>query len=134
MAKLYYEKSATYVLPAWRIAAFHIDGMYVDGVLFENNIPVVDNTVWISLQPRNSHSFRHDIIFSIPRYSNGVVDFLYHDFWWWPGQNHAQSDKIFCNGFPYGMGINTIGVSCTLFGIISQDIIYDVDYIMEVDT
>lgn len=133
MAKIWYEKTAQYRLPAWNVAAFHIDGFYVDSYLFEQNIPVLDITVSIWIAPQNSHTFRHDVFFSVPRYQNGVVDFLYHNFWWWPGQNHRQSDKILCAGHPYGMGINTIGVSCVLIGLISQDIVYDVDYIMEVE-
>ena len=133
MAKRWYEKTAQYRLPAWKMFAFHIDGMYLDGYLFEQNIPVLDNTVSISVTPQNWHTFFHEILFSVPTYQGGVVDFLHGHFWWWPGQQHAQTNKVFCNGHPYGMGVNTIGVSCYIGGVISRDIVYDVSYIMEVD-
>lgn len=133
MAKRWYTKEATYILPAWRPLAVHIDGLYIDGYLFDQNIPVLDNTVWISVKPRTSPAFIHSINFSVPQYINGKVNFLYKEFTWWLGQSHAQSDKIFCNGHPYGMGINLFGVACYIAGIIASDIVYDVSFIMEVD-
>lgn len=133
MAKRWYEKTAQYKLPAWKTLIFHVDGMYLDGYLFDQNIPILDNTVHITVTPQNWHSFFHEIVFSVPTYQNGVVGFLGARFGWWPTQQHTQSDKIFCSGQPYGMGVNVIGVGCLLIGVISRDIVYDVSYIMEVD-
>jgi hypothetical protein len=135
MAKRWYTKEAQYTLPAWNPVYVTIDGIYIDSELFENTIPVQDLVLWISVQPDTWHIVNHGINFSLPIFSVGKVDFLYKQFTWLPGQGHAQSDKIFCNGHPYGMGLNPMGVSCAIIvgGVIANPIIYDVSYIMEVD-
>lgn len=134
MATRWYTKTAQYTLPAWNLLYFAIDGMYIDGYLFENNVTVLDNILWLSIKPTASHIVGHGINFSLPSFNGTTVKFLYKAFTWLPFQDHAQSDKIFCNGQPYGMGVNTLGVSMAIIvgGIIANPIIYDVSFIMEV--
>jgi len=136
MAKRWYTKEAQYTLPAWNPVYVTIDGIYIDSYLFENNITVLDSTLSISVQPDTWHICSHGINFSLPTFKNGVVEFLYKYFSWLPGQSHAQSDKIFCNGHPYGMGLNPMGITCAIIigGLIGNPIIYDVSFTMEVET
>ena len=133
MAKRYYTKTAQYILPAWKMFAFHIDGIYVDGYLFDQNIPLLDAKMSITVTPQNWHTFFHEILLRMPKFQGGVVDFLQAHLWWWPGQQHIQNHTMYSSGYPYGMGINGIGVACYLGGIITRDIVYDVSYVMEVD-
>jgi hypothetical protein len=135
MAKIWYTKDAQYTLPAWNPMYFEMDGIYIDSSLFENGTPVLDNILWISVQPDKGHLVNHSITLSIPSFASGQVTMLSKMFTWLPGQGNAQSDKIFCNGQPYGMGLNIISVLCAIIlgGVNYIPIIYDVGLIMEVN-
>jgi len=134
MATKWYTKDALYTLPAWNPVYFEMDGIYIDSSLFENGTPVLDNILWISVQPDKGHIVNHSITLSTPSFANGKVTMLNKMFTWLPGQDYAQSEKIFCNGHPYGVGLNIIGVLCAIIlgGVNVVPIIYDVSFIMEV--
>lgn len=135
MAKLWYTKTAQYRTPAGHIDATYMDGIYIDGALFENNIPVVDCVAWLAVTPQDSHWVEHGITFGFPSYQNGQVKRIAKTFDWLPGQKHTQTDKLFYNGHPYGMGLNTIAAQLYIvFFPITRDIVYNVSYILEVDT
>lgn len=133
MAKRWYLKTTQYTLPAWNVWAALLDGLYINGELFEGNIPLQDLVVWISVQPDAYHIVNHAVTFNIAVYQNGTVNFLHKTFMWYIGQGQAQSDKIFTNGQPYGIGVNMFGVSCQNMSFpIANPIIYDTHFIMEV--
>lgn len=134
MGTNWYTKEAQYILPAWSAIRGETDALYIDGVLWSNNIPVLDNIVWISVQPDGTHSFRHHITFYIPTFNRATnkVDYILQGFWWWPWEDHEQSNKVFCNGNPYGMGLNLFQVMMEIELPITRDIIYDVSLMMEV--
>jgi len=133
MAKRWYTKDAVYVLPKGNLYAPALDGIYINADLFENNIPVQDCVLWITIQPRSGHSFVHKADFGVPSFQAGQVIRLSHEFWWSLGQSHSQAAKIHYNGNPYGMGLNTIAVEMRIDAWITRDVVYDVSYIMEVD-
>lgn len=134
MAKVYYTKDAVYKLPAGKVYAIAMDGIYIDGILFDDNIPVVDCVAWISVTPRYSHMIYHWIMIGVPSYKYGEVERLGIRLNWLPFQTHTQSDKISYNGHPYGMGLNTIAAQLYLDVFpLTRDIVYDVSYLMEVD-
>lgn len=134
MSKLWYTEDAVYLLPARKTYAIAMDGIYLDGNLFDNNIPVLDCIAWISVAPRYSHMIGHWITFGFPSYKYGSVERLGIRFNWLPFQTHTQSDKLLYNGHPYGMGLNTIAVEMYLdIFPLTRDVVYDVSYIMEVD-
>lgn len=134
MAKRWYTKKAQYRLPAGSMGVIYMDGIYINGYLFENNIPVLDMVTWIQVTPQEAHAVEHLANFGFPTFRNGSVVRIGHRFWWPPGSKMAQAEKLFYSGHPYGMGLNTIAVELSLPLPITRDIIYDVSYIMEVDT
>lgn len=135
MAKRWYQHTAVYTLPKGYIYATNMDGIYIDGDLFHNNIPVLDCVLWVSVTPRASHMIEHWIRIGVPSFNNGTVERLGLMFDWLPFQSGAKSDKLFYNGNPYGMGLNTIAAQLylSIFPLL-VDVVYDVSYIMEVDT
>lgn len=136
MAKKYYLKETQYTLPAWNIVRAEPDALYIDGDLFSNNIPVLDNVFWISVQPDAWHIIGHQIEFVLATFnrSTNTVEFLSKTFYWAPGESATKSGKVFCNGNPYGMGVNMFGVNIQIIGPtpIANPIIYDASLIMEV--
>jgi hypothetical protein len=134
MATRWYTKDAQYVLPAWHPIWLEVDGFYVDSSLFDQNIPVLDTILWISVGLDHWSYTNHQITFAIQSYQNGQVTPLNKMFTWLPGQAHTQSDKIYCNGHPYGMGLNILAVetSMILGGPDVTDILYDASLILEV--
>lgn len=135
MSKLYYTHNATYRMPAGKIQALYMDGIYIDGALFDRNIPVTDCKINITVTPRDDHMVGHGVDFGFASYRNGQVLRIALSFYWHPFQQDVQSKQLDWNGNPYGMGLNPIAVqpSIILFPIF-VDIIYDVKYLMEVYT
>jgi|GEM_PF-4116658 len=134
MATRRWSLSAQYRLPSGKIYDVDLAAFYIDGDLFVYNVPVLDGKLMISVKPQNTHTLKHLIDIGIPSFKNGVVERIAKDFVWWPGQNHWQSGTIFYNGYPYGMGLNTVGIVMQVdtFPLL-RDIVYDVNLTMEVE-
>jgi hypothetical protein len=134
-----YSKTAYYTLPALSMGATYMDGIYIDGSLFDNNKRVIDGTIRIGVWPQQTHVVMHLANFGFPSFQNGRVVRIGHEFAWPAGQKAGLSYDIPYNGFPYGIGLNTIGVQLRLnpFNPIpaTHDIIYKVVYalILEVE-
>lgn len=134
MTKKYYTKTAQYWTPAGHTDAMYMDGIYIDGGLFKENVPLIDCVVWIQVTPQNSHWVEHGIVFGFPSYQNGVVKRIAVDFDWLPWQMDEKTKGLPYNGHPYGIGLNTIAAQLyTVIFPITRDIVYDVIYTMEVE-
>ena len=130
MDTITYSKTARYRLLAWDWSATYMDGIYINGALFENNIPVHDGVIRIGVWPQEAHWVDHWADFGFPTYENGKVIRMGHKFWWPPGSKEGKSYDLYYNGNPYGMGLNTIAAQLSLSPIpISRDIVYDVVYV-----
>jgi hypothetical protein len=130
MAAKTYSLKAQYVLPAGSMATTYMDGVYIDGGLFENNIKVLDGVIRIGCWPDKSHTVDHWANFGFPSFQNGRVERIGHKFWWAPGEEGGKSYDIRYNGHPYGIGLNTIAAQLSLSPLpITRDIIYDVVYV-----
>ena len=129
-----YSLKAQYRLPAGSFGATYMDGIYIDGTLFENNIKVLDGIVRVGVWPQNSHVVDHWANFGFPTFQNGKVVRIGHKFWWPPGSKEGKSYDLRYNGYPYGMGLNTIAAELSLSPLpITQDIVYDVVYVFTLE-
>jgi len=131
-----YSLKAQYRIEAGHFAASYLDGIYINGALFENNLPVRDGVIRIACIPKDTHAVDHWANFGFPSFQNGKVERIGHKFWWAPFEGGGKTYDIRYNGFPYGMGLNTIAAELNLSPLpITRDIIYDVIYvfIVEVD-
>jgi len=134
MATKQYSLKAQYTLPAGSFSITYMDGIYIDGDLFENNIPVRDGVIRMAVIPQAAHAVDHWANFGFPTFQNGKVVRLGHKFWWAPGESGAKNYDLRYNGYPYGMGLNTIAAELSLSPLpITRDIVYDVIYVIIVE-
>jgi hypothetical protein len=127
MATKFYTKKAQYRLPAWHLGATYMDGVYIDGGLFENNTPVHDGTIRMSVTPQSAPICDNWVNIGFPSFESGKVVRIGHKFWWPPFSDKAQYHDLYYNGSPYGIGLNTIAIELTLSPLpIPSDIVYDV--------
>jgi hypothetical protein len=135
MATKEYQFWGQYPVPAGDIYAAHMDGVYIDGVLFENNVQVTDGTVHIVVAPQSADFIDKYLRVGLPTYENGEVIRVGHKFSWSPNSLATQSYDIDYAGHPYGIGLNTIAVEIELFPLpLDHNIWFNVlwAFIMEV--
>lgn len=132
MDKRYYVHEGVYSLPAWKLYELHWDGIYLNDELFENNIPIVDQVAWLSVTPQGSYGTYQDVMIGFPTFTNGEVVRIGHRFTWAPYQTLTLSEKLFYNGNPYGMGLNTIAIELEVTLAKHYEMSWYVHYIMEV--
>jgi hypothetical protein len=125
-----YSLKAQYRLPAGHQSSEYMDGIYIDGGLFENNIRVLDGVIRMAVTPDAAHGTEHWAAFGFPTYQNGKVVRLGHEFHWRIMDGSAQTYDLRYNGSPYGIGLNTIAAQLYLTPLpILHDIVYDVIYV-----
>lgn len=130
MATKQYSLKGQYRILAGNMGATYMDGIYLDGELFDNNIPVRDGVIRIGVWPQDAHAVGHWANFGFPTFQNGQVIRMGHKLLWPPGSKEGKSYDLPYNGYPYGMGLNTIAVELSLYPLpITRDIVYDVVYV-----
>lgn len=127
-----YRWAGKYTLPAWYPTAYKIDGIYVNENLFENNRNPTDSRLMIIITPSTGLTLAQKVVFAVPSYNNGQVEYLEANFLWTIGQSHEQIKFIDYGGHPYGMGLNIIQLVIWLGAVLPYKIEYDVRYTMEV--
>jgi hypothetical protein len=132
MADIEYTKKSSYTLPAWSWVMRFIDGIYIDGLLFESNIPVANTLLHVSVKPRDWHMVHHEINFTVNPVIGGAVSYITRSNSWAPFTSGEWNFAIDYAGNPYGMGLNLIFVGAFVAVPISAPVVYDVEYLMEV--
>ena len=131
MSALEYTKSARYTQPAWTPSSEFIDGIYVNGLFFEENIPILGARLGISVKP-SKHLRQRTITFSVPTFQAGkVLPVMRLETWWWNADDERSIDIDFANSF-YGMGLNTIFIITTVDLFTDDPVVYNVNYALEV--
>jgi hypothetical protein len=132
----HYTKGNSYILPAGDLLAWSVDGIYVNGDLFHNNIRLVDATLHVRVTPDARHDGVPTIELRIPVFQNGIVEYWGDYAAWAPHESGEKSFDIATNGNPYGVGLYLIGVtmSLSLLHPLINDVIFYVAYDMEVET
>lgn len=121
-------------MPAWLVYYAQMDGVYIDGDLFQRNIPVKDGTVHIVAAPQTADLTIKTLSVGVPSYQNGQVIRIGHTFTWAPNSIATQSYDLQYNGYPYGMGLNPLGVELATTPPLTRVIWFNVrwKFIMEV--
>jgi len=132
MAAIAYTKTSRYTLPAWEWVMRFIDGIYIDGVLFDENIPVTNTLLHVSVKPQNWHMVHHEVNFTVNPLINGAVSYITRSNTWAPFTSGEWKFTMDYAGNPYGMGLNLIFVGAFVALPISAAVVYDVEYVMEV--
>lgn len=132
MSKKYYQHEGVYSLPAWNEYELHWDGIYLDAELFDNNIPIQDCVAWLSATPQGSYGTDQWLLIGFPSFDGSQVVRVGHSFHWIPYSTDTLSQKLFFNGNPYGMGLNTIAIEPQVMLVKHYVMSWYVHYIMEV--
>jgi hypothetical protein len=125
-----YSKKAQYVLPAWSLGVTYLDGIYFDGNLFNNNIPITGGVIHILVTPvvQATPIAVQQVDIGFPTFVNGKVVRAGHKFNWAPFTYNPLLWDFLYNGHPYGIGLNTIAVQLLATPPNPQDILYKVIY------
>lgn len=132
MTTKWYMHSNTYELPAWCYWGTAWDGIYLNDELFHQNIPIIDCVAWISVTPQGSYGTGQWVKVGFPSFTNGEVVRVGQTFDWAAYQTDTISKKLFFNGNPYGMGLNTIAFQVEVGLPKHYPMSWYVHYIMEV--
>ena len=133
MAKRYFTKTSTYVLPKWEFFYHWVDAIHVNSDLFENDIKVLDAKLHITIKPETWYWIKHTMGLFFPTYSAGQVSALYKENLWWEFTSGEWNTTIDSQGNPYGQGLNFILLHGVPMAPYASDIIYNAEYTLEVD-
>lgn len=93
----------------------HMDGVEMNGGLFEHNTPVTDGILRVVVAPTSSDLCVKTLAVRIPTYEwgpqGGAMIYKDRTFTWEPLTMDSQSWLLDYNGHPYGMGLNVLQVT-----------------------
>jgi len=117
-----YQFWGQYKVPALTAYWVYMDGVYIDGDLFENNVPVRDGTIHLSASPQSADLAIKSLEVHAPTYQNGQVDSIGHIFSWPLNAVATLSADLDYNGHPYGMGLNVLYVYLAVLPPITHNV------------
>ena len=123
-----YQFWGQYKIPAGASIYNTVDGLYIDGDLFSNNMPVRDGIIHLVVTPQSANLIDKRINISIPIYKDGKVSTIGHEFHWYPGTISTLTYDIDYEGYPYGMGLNLIAIWMLAYPIAIRNIWFKVLY------
>ncbi len=132
MATKTFTKTSKYVLPPWLDTLGLIDGIYVDGKFFGENVPILGASLKITAQP-TVHLRTRTLAMSIAGYSLGEVSqkpLLINT--WWPGTSGIAEETYDLSDVFYGVGLNILSVMLLVDLVTNVDVIFTVDYELKV--
>ncbi len=131
MATKLFTKTTELVQPAWTSAWQLVDGIYVDGRFFEENIPILGVTLLLRVKP-TKHFRQRNITFGARTFLNGIVDaVMYSNMWSWLEDQEWIKEIDFGSAF-YGPGLNPFSWVCNVDLPTNAEVIYAIDYELEV--
>jgi len=131
MASKLFTKTIKLVYPAWVLGYEFIDGIYVDGRFFEENIPIFGATLTFKVKP-TKHFRARTLAFDAYTFQNGQIGGVHRHHYWHPLQDHEWVEVINFGSAFYGMGINPYLWLASIDIPTDAEVIYDVDYALEV--
>lgn len=131
MASKVFTQTTELVQPAWASAWQLVDGIYVDGRFFEENIPILDATLLLRVKP-TKHLRVRTITFGARTFLNGIVDaIMCSNMWLWLEDQEWVKEIDFGSAF-YGSGLNPFSWVCAVDLPTDAEVIYTIDYELEV--
>ena len=131
MASKLFTKTIKLVQPAWVLGHEFIDGIYVDGRFFKENIPIIGATLTLRVKPTKHLRWR-TLAFVARTFQNNQIGDAnrHHD--WLPLQDDEWVEAINFGSAFYGMGINPYYWLSSIDIPTDTEVIYNVDYALEV--
>lgn len=131
MATKLYTKTTQFTQPAWTQGWEFIDGIYVDNRFFGENIPILGATLLITVTP-TKHLRTRSLAFTARTFKNGQVGSIFYSHQWLPLQDHQWRQQIEFNSDFYGPGLNPFYWVCSVDLPTNAEVIYTVNYELEV--
>ncbi len=131
MATKRFTKTTELVQPAWTIGWQLVDGIYVDGRFFEENIPILGATLLLRVKPTKHFRVRN-IAFGARTFKDGIVGAVMYGNFWMPWEDHEWIKEIDFGSAFYGSGLNPFSWNCNVDLPTNAEVIYTIDYELEV--
>jgi len=131
MASKVFTKTIELVQPAWTLGHKFIDGIYVDGRFFEENIPIFGATLTFKVKP-TKHFRARTLVFDALTFENGELGYVHRNYYWHPLQDQEWVEAINFGSAFYGLGINPYYWLASIDIPTDAEVIFDVDYELEV--
>lgn len=131
MATKLFTKTAKLVQPAWSPGYEFIDGIYVDGRFFEENIPIFGATLTLRVKP-TKHFRGRTLAFVARTFENNQIGDVNRHYYWHPLQDQEWLEVINFDSAFYGLGINPYYWLSSIDIPTDTEVIYNVNYALEV--
>jgi len=128
-----FSKTSQYSLLPAQSFAEHIDALYVDGLFFEKNLPIIGAELDMSMS-RSGDLGPFWLTLFMPTYSAGMVENTTIGGGLWNfGVMELNQTFVFPNTF-YGMGVNTIDVRMSpVTGYVIEPLIVTINWTLKVE-
>lgn len=131
MASKVLTKTSELIIPAGLKGWDFIDGIYVDGRFFEENIPILGATLLLRVKPTKDVTVR-GADFSTKTFQNAKVETVKYGCLWQPLQDNEWTKEIDFGSAFYGVGLNLFYWVCATFELTQIQQIFTVNYELEV--
>ena len=131
MASKLFTKTTELVQPAWVLGHEFIDGIYVDGRFFKENIPIIGATLTFKVKP-TKHFRARTLAFDAITFENGQIRSVHRHYYWHPLQDQEWVEEIDFGSAFYGMGLNPYYWLASIDIYTDAEVIYTIDYELEV--
>lgn len=131
MATKVFTKSAQFVQSAWTKGWEFIDGIYVDESFFTKNIPILSASLALSVKPTR-HFRQRSIFFTARTFEHGVTGSIMRFHLWLPLEDHEWEELVNFGSAFYGAGLNPLYWVCEVDMPTDAEVIYTVEYELEV--
>jgi hypothetical protein len=131
MASKIYKKTTKLIIPNGLKFWDFIDGIYVDGRFFEENIPILGATLLLKVKPTRDWPLQTADC-SLRTFQNGILETKkYPVMWVGLNDNELREEINFGSAF-FGPGLNLFYWLCTRLDITATLPIFTVNYELEV--
>jgi hypothetical protein len=131
MASKVITKTTELIIPGGFTFWDFIDGIYVDGRFFEENIPIIGATLILKVKPIKDVTTQCADC-SLRTFQNGILETTKYGAVWWPLQDNEWRKEINFGSAFFGAGLNLYYWRCTRFDITAKTPIFTVNYELEV--
>lgn len=131
MASKIFTKTVKLVQPAWSLGHEFIDGIYIDGRFFEENIPIFGATLTFRVKPTKHFRARTLVFHGLTFQNNQLGGEERHEYWH-PLQDHEWVEIINFGSAFYGIGLNPYYWLASIDIPTDAEVIFDVNYALEV--
>ncbi len=131
MASKTFKKTTELIIPGGFLFKDFIDGIYIDGRFFEENIPILGATLFLKVKPIKDITTQLASCY-LRTFQNGILETHKYDFYWGPFQDGVWERVIDFGSAFFGAGLNLFYWLCTRLDLTAKTPIFTVNYELRV--